>query len=109
MGVENLRHSEKNLKTNETELDLRTDSSKDGIVSCKAPSHPKTSTLNTLNAILGEVETSREEWPKSAFQKVLARFGRMPRTGWELLHTVYCEKFKVQTQLSTFRKSAADN
>lgn len=41
-----------------------------------------------------------------AFRAILSRFGRMPRSGWNLTHNTFCDKFNVQTPLTIFKKTA---
>jgi len=69
---------------------------------------PKVSSLTSLDTLLDDVKSSKEEWPKEVLRKVLDRFGRMPRTGWSRAHSVYCGKFNVHTSLLEFKKKASN-
>ena len=45
-------------------------------------------------------------WPKEAFKAVLRRYERMPRKGWDLLHTSYNEQFGKEISLVEFKRTA---
>ena len=69
--------------------------------------HPPTSPrLATLKAILKEVNAPPQIWPKEALRDVLKRYERMPRRGWDLMYTVYVERFGDKVSSREFRKSA---
>lgn len=59
-----------------------------------------------LKAILLNVESSQEDWPREALRAILIRFKRMPRYGWTLSHVTFCDKFSVQVSLLTNKKQA---
>ncbi|KAM0678434.1 hypothetical protein BDAP_001151 [Binucleata daphniae] len=62
--------------------------------------------MASLKAILLKVESTIEEWPKEAFLRVLSRFGRMPRLGWALSHSTFCDTFKSQISLVDYKRKA---
>ncbi|KAM0678807.1 hypothetical protein BDAP_000592 [Binucleata daphniae] len=62
--------------------------------------------MASLKAILLKVESTIEEWPKEAFLGELIRFGRMPRLGWALSHSTFCDTFKSQISLVDYKRKA---
>lgn len=73
----------------------------------EAPDDPKSTTLTSLDTLLNDILSLQEKWPEEALCKVLARFGRMPRTGWSRAHSVYCGKFNLHKSLIDFKKTAS--
>ncbi|KAM0681022.1 hypothetical protein GINT2_000805 [Glugoides intestinalis] len=96
-------------KENQTKAEKETTEEKReaGVTPKVPPEHPKASTLTCLEALLGDIVSSKEDWPEEVLRKVLVRFGRMPRTGWSRAHSVYCGKFEVRTPLVEFKKKAS--
>ena len=108
MGFTKIEHSEKKKEENdlkaETELTERKKSTEDTPIA--PPDCPKASTSASLTAIFDGITSTKEKWPEEVFQKVLSRFGRMPRTGWSQALSVYCSKFGVRTPQQEFKKKA---
>ena len=109
MGFEKSTHSEIILESkNKAEPEATNDKSSTVDTPEEVSDNPKASSLTSLDALLDDISSSKEEWPKEAFRKVLSRFGRMPWSGWPRAHTVYCGKFNVHTSLLDFKKKATD-
>ncbi|KAM0680637.1 hypothetical protein GINT2_001325 [Glugoides intestinalis] len=102
MGFDKNGHTEV-----QKENQIKAEKREAGVTPKVPPEHLKASTLTCLEALLGDIVSSKEEWPEEALRKVLVRFGRMPRTGWSRAHSVYCGKFEVRTPLVEFKKKAS--
>ena len=105
MDFEKYKQSE---KSNKTEIGAIKEKSNAEDTPKEVPDDPKASTLTSLDIILEDIKSLKEEWPSEALRKVLGRFGRMPRSGWTRAHSVYCDKFNVSMSLLQFKKKASN-
>ena len=108
MGFDTQARSEnKFLNINQTELVATEAKSDAGDTLRKGTVPSKASSEASLDAILNDIESSMEEWPKEALRNALQRFGRMPRLGWSRAHNTFCGKFNVSISLEGFKKRAS--
>lgn len=108
MGFDKSTHSEVKLENEEkAEIEATNDKSSVEDTPEEVSYDPKASSLTSLDALLDDIKSSKEEWPEEVLRKVLGRFGRMPRSGWSRAYSVYCGKFNVHTSLIDFKKKAS--
>jgi tRNA uridine 5-carbamoylmethylation protein Kti12 len=108
MGFDKSTQSGKNfINTEKAEIVATVDMNNVAGSPIEALEDQKAGTLTSLDTILKDITSSKEEWPEEALREVLDRFGRMSRSGWSLAHSVYCGKFNVHTSLIDFKKKAA--
>ena len=108
MGFKKSQHSEMEIeKTEKAEIDTAIDgrSTQDSLETATESLNASSST--SLDVLLEDITSSKEEWPKEALRRVLGRFGRMPRSGWSRAHDVYCGKFSIRTSLVEFKENAS--
>jgi len=109
MGFDKNTHSGKKIE-NEKKAEIEAANSKSNTDDTpeEVSDDPKASSLTSLDTLLGDISSSKEDWPEEALRKVLCRFGRMPRTGWSRAHSVFCGKFSVHMSFIEFKKKASD-
>ena len=67
---------------------------------------PAASRMVALEALIRGIKVPQCRWPGEMLKAVIDRFGRMPRDGWLLSHSLYCEMFKCETRLDELKKQA---
>ena len=65
---------------------------------------PAASRMVALEALIRGIKVPQCRWPGEMLKAVIDRFGRMPRDGWLLSHSLYCEMFKCETRLDELKK-----
>ncbi|WUR03949.1 reverse transcriptase [Vairimorpha necatrix] len=71
------------------------------------PGGPKRSNkLDSLMAVLGEVEGAKYDWPRKSFQAILSRWNQMPKGGWNKVLEFYYAKFKKKISIVRIKKMA---
>ena len=105
MGIKKISGSELlNFNKQKTDAGIP---KKDGFdVHLKPKKDPTSPRLDTIKAILASIDAPSQLWPKEAFKAILKRFERMPRNGWNLLHSSFSEKFGMEITLAKFKKDA---
>ena len=107
MGFEKSTHSEEIIeKAEKAEIEATNDKRNTEDTPEEVPEDPKVGALTSLDTLLEDIKSTKEEWPEEALRKVLGRFGRMPRTGWSRAHSVYCGKFNVHMSPIEFKKKS---
>ncbi|WUR03321.1 reverse transcriptase [Vairimorpha necatrix] len=71
------------------------------------PGGPKRSNkLDSLMAVLREVEGAKYDWPRKSFQAIISRWNQMPKGGWNKVLEFYCAKFKEKISIVRIKKMA---
>jgi hypothetical protein len=107
-GFDKSTHSGKKIiNTEKAEIVATVDMNNAAGSPIEALKDQKAGTMTSLDSILKDITSSKEEWPEEALREVLDRFWKMSRSGLSLAHSVYCGKFNVHTSLIDFKKKAA--
>lgn len=93
----NVIKSESAKKT--AEIDPTKDENKSG-------KHNNKSIYTTLKSIFSNIDKVKDHWPNEIFNRIKARFGKMPRNGWMIAAEEYNIKFNENINSSKLRKIA---
>lgn len=62
--------------------------------------------MAVLGALADGIDVPMDRWPGEVLKAAIGRFARMPRNGWQLCHSIFCDKFKCSMPFAEFEAKA---